>query len=71
MFFPEKQQSAVSKYIVSVVIWTAEVTVSLHSVSHQQLSLLQNELDDGLPLSVDLCTQTEKNMLLKILSSPT
>lgn len=28
--------------------------VSLHSLSHQQLSLLQNELNNGLPLCVDL-----------------
>lgn len=29
-------------------------TVSFHSLSHQQLSLLQDQLNNGLPLCVDL-----------------
>lgn len=29
-------------------------TVSFHPLSHQQLSLLQDQLNNGLPLSVDL-----------------
>lgn len=47
-----------------LAVYHSTSTISLHSMPHQQLSLLQDQLNNGLPLFVDLLKHTEKTKLL-------